>query len=294
MTRVYLDQNAVSYLTSACRSASWEAIRGLLVEGFELERIVCPMPSETLLESAVRSLADRVATEEFFWSVSYGLMFRNMSEILIDSTLALVRENHVTASIKVIQPGWATHNDAAADTATLFQDARKQMELCVEDARDRSPKSPEEVLKGTVESRSTAFWRDLEKYLEGTATSPSDYEIGWLMEELIQRGLDERETKNLIEEVRYHRWEEIPVNAFDLLLGSRWDHELRSGKGYKVNDEIDRWRMAVGLAHADLVITDRYAASLCRRARTEDHGGAVVFSAGQTDAILQYIEGEIH
>jgi hypothetical protein len=38
------------------------------------------------------------------------------------------------------------------------------------------------------------------------------------------------------------------------------------------NDEIDRWRAAVALAHSDLFITDPYMADLCRRAKVADYG----------------------
>jgi hypothetical protein len=61
MTITYLDQNAASYLALAKPNSQWEAIRSALSDAFQTRRIVCPMPSETLVESAACDAAMRIA-----------------------------------------------------------------------------------------------------------------------------------------------------------------------------------------------------------------------------------------
>jgi hypothetical protein len=122
-------------------------------------------------------------------------------------------------------------------------------------------------------------------------TPVSSYEIFWLMKGLLSHELTVVEARNLSEAVRHHRWEAIPDNFFDLWLGSRWDHDGLQGQRprYYPNDEIDRWRAAVALAHSDMFITDAYLADLCRRARVTDYTPTVVFSTKQTAAILDHL-----
>jgi hypothetical protein len=99
------------------------------------------------------------------------------------------------------------------------------------------------------------------------------------------------EAQLLCEAVRHHRWEAIFVNFFDLILGSRWDHDSVQGQRprYNPNDEIDRWRAAVALGHSDLFITDSYIADLCRRAGVSDYTPTVIFSTKQAEEILEFI-----
>jgi hypothetical protein len=135
------------------------------------------------------------------------------------------------------------------------------------------------------------FWRDLKKLEVDPTTPVSDYEIGWLMKGLIGHQLTAEEAGKIGEAVLFHKWERIPVNYFDLLLGSLWDHDLYRGRRYQPNDEIDRWRSAVALCYSDLYVTDHYSARLCQRACVADHTTTVVYSVRQTNEILQWIEG---
>lgn len=139
--------------------------------------------------------------------------------------------------------------------------------------------------------RCGAFWRDLQKFVKAPATLATDYNVPWLMSGLITHGLTAGEAQKLAEVVRFGHWGAVPVNFFDLLLGSRWDHDSVHGQRprYYANDEIDRWRAAVALEHSDLFITDSYIADLCRRAGVAEYTQTVVFSTKQADAILQFL-----
>jgi hypothetical protein len=294
MTIVYLDQNAASHLSVPKSGSQWEAIRAALVEGFQKQRIFCPMPLETLMESAPCDRAMRVAIDEFFQAVSGGTRFRSYSEILIDATLALIRQHHEAVAFGTIGFGWGARDEAARIAKESHNQTRERMTRRIQASEvpfGAATMSADEIFRSASLDRCGMFWRDLRKFAAGPTTLASDYEIPWLMTGLIARGLTVAEAQRLAEAVRHHRWEAIPDNFFDLRLGSRWNHDSVRGQRprYDPNDEIDRWRAAVALAHSDLFITDSYIADLCRRARVVDYTPTVVFSTKQSEAILAYL-----
>ena len=294
MTITYLDQNAASYLALAKPGSQWEAIRSALVDAFEQRRLVCPMPVETLVESAPCDRATRIAIEDFFNSVSGGTRFRSYSEILIDKTLALVRQHHDAVAFATVGSGWGARDEAARITKELHSHARNRMRQRIKAntfPSGAADMSPDEIFRSCSLDRCGVLWRDLQKFAAVPTTLISEYEIPWLMSGLIAQGLTTVEAERLGEAVRYHKWEAIFVNFFDLMLGGRWDHDKLHGQrpNYQPNDEIDRWRAAVALGHSDLFITDPYMADLCRRERVGKYTPTVVFSTKQVDAILRFM-----
>lgn len=73
---IYLDQNAASYLALHDRASRWGTIRALIEEGCQSGQLLCPMPLETLAESAPCTRSQREAIEEFFRVASGGLCFK--------------------------------------------------------------------------------------------------------------------------------------------------------------------------------------------------------------------------
>lgn len=295
MVIAYLDQNAASYLAMPKSGSEWEAIRTALTKGFEeQQRIVCPMPLETLVESAPCDRAMRTAIEQFFHSVSGGARFRSFSEILIDKTLALIREDHDAVAFGTIGSGWGARDEAARIARESHSQTRERMTRRIEAYEFPSTAanmSAEEIFRSSSLDRCSMFWRDLQKFAAVPEMPASGYEIPWLMTGLIAQKLTVVEAQRLSEAVRHHQWQVIFVNFFDLMLGSRWDHDSVHGQRprYNPNDEIDRWRAAVALSHADLFITDSYIADLCRRAGVSDYTPTVTFSTKQVDEILEFI-----
>ena len=293
MTIAYLDQNAASYLALAQPGSQWHEIRSALAAGFLEQRIVCPMPLETLVESAPCDRATRTAIEDFFHSVSGGTRFRAYSEILVDKTLALVRADHEAVAFAEMGSGWAARDEAARDTREFHSQTRDRMIARIQTYNfpaGAEDMTAEQIFRSSSLERCGMLWRDLQKFVLTPATPATDYETPWLMSGLIAHELTGVEAQQLSEAVRFHHWEPIFVNFFDLMLGSRWDHDSVHGqRRYKPNDEIDRWRAAVALAHSDLFITDSGTADLCRRAIVADYTPTVVFSTKQADEILQFL-----
>jgi len=295
MTIAYLDQNAASYLALAQVGSPWGSIRTALVDGFQERRLICPMPVETFVESAPCDRATRTAIENFFRSVSGDIRFRSYPEMLVDETLALVRADHEAEAFAMIGSGWGACDEAARATQEFHSQTRKRMIARIQEYNLPSnvkDMTAEQIFRRSSLDRCGMFFRDLQKFADNPATAPTDYELSWLMSGLITQRLTAAEAEQLSKAVRYHRWEPIAVNFFDLMLGSRWDHDFVHDQRphYYPNDEIDRWRAAIALAHSDLFITDSYTADLCRRASVSDFTKTVVFSTKQADAILQFLD----
>lgn len=252
------------------------------------------MPLETLIESAPCETSVRIAIEEFFRSVSDRTRFRSYPDILVDKTLALVRPHHEAVAFGVIGYGWGGRDEAARITKESHAERRERMRQRIRahtSLSDAAGMSAMEIFRSGSLDRCGSFLRDLEKFADVPTTPGSEYEISWLMSGLTSRRLSVNEAHELGEAVRCHKWEAIFVNFFDLLLGSRWEHDRLHGQrpNYDPNDEIDRWRAAVALGHSDLFITDQYTADLCRRAKVADYTPTIVFSTKQTDRILHFI-----
>ena len=254
------------------------------------------MPTETLVESAPCETQVRIAIEEFFRSVSNGERFLSMWDLIIDETLCLARPGHVICPFGAIGAGWGRRDEAAGIAKEANAMGRERMHQRIEAhtyAPSAASKTPEEIFQSGIEDRCGIFWRDLKRFEKDPTTPATDYEWGWLMEGLMWQGLTTAESIKIGKAVLFHKWEKIRVNFFDLLLGSRWDHDhlIRQRPNYNPNDEIDRWRSAVALCYSDLYVTDGYSADLCRRARVADHTSTLVYSVRQTHEILQFIEG---
>jgi hypothetical protein len=135
------------------------------------------------------------------------------------------------------------------------------------------------------------FYRDLLKFLEDENGPIDDYEIPWLMRGLMLHDLTAEEARDLGEKIRYHKWEAIPENYFDLMLTARWEHDRvhHHRPNYTPNDEIDRWRAAVALSCAQLFVTDKYMAGLCQRAGVLQSANLPVLSVSQTDQFRDFL-----
>jgi hypothetical protein len=297
--KIYLDQNAASYAAVPPAGSAWSSIRSFLERAFEAGKVVCPLPIETLVESAPCDRSLREAIDDLFKCISGGVRFRAFSELLVDSTLALVRPSHEVRAFDTINPvRWGGLDHAASTTRESHARTRERMAERV--AAYTFPPgaetmTAEEIFRSSSLERCGKLWRDLERFQVNREAPSSEYEASWLMLGLIANQLTDSEANALCEEIRYHRWEAIPENFFDLLLGSRWDHDRLHGQRprYDANDEIDRWRCAVAMANAGVFITDSYVADLCRRSRISEYSETRVFSAKNSSEILTFLKATL-
>ena len=291
---IYLDLNAASYLAVPPRDSDWSDIRQRLLQAAQSGDCLCPMPLETIVEAAPCDRPRRIAIEQFFASASGGLAFRHFEEMVVHSTIQLARPNWPVRSFVMVRLSDWTSDKIAAISHSIADETRQRMinRMANGSAPDGADAMQvKEIFDKISQDRCGMFYRDLLKFLEEKRTPIADFEIPWLMQGLILHDLNADEARDLGEKVRYHKWEAIPENYFDLLLTARWEHDRvhRHRPNYTPNDEIDRWRAAVALSCAQLFVTDKYMAGLCQRAGVLDVANLSVLSVSQTDQFRDFL-----
>lgn len=292
---VYLDLNVASEMALAPPTSAWSAICEKLLEEVRKERCLCPMPLETIAEAAPCNLSQRVAIEEFFVTASRGVAFRPHTDMIINSTMALVRDGWPVPWWVPVKAGWAADEEFMTATQKESDESRQQMTKRMAGANPppgAEAMDVKQIFDQISAQRCGMAFRDVEKFQSDSSTAIDDYEIPWLMNGLIKRQLTSSEANQLGERIRFHKWEAITENYFDLCLNARWEHDRVRGHrpNYKANDEIDRWRAAVALSSSNLFITDKYAADLCHRSGALDIARTTVLSITQKDEFRDILE----
>ena len=98
--------------------------------------------------------------------------------------------------------------------------------------------------------------------------------------------------EKLLEDIRHHRWEAIPVIFSHTQITAQLEADCRRDKTprkYDVNDEFDVSRIAVGLSSADLIITDAAMAQLCRSAKVGDWPRTKVFAIREAIEVVEFL-----
>ena len=295
MTIVCLDQCAGGCLAER-QLPQWENIREILEDGFKAARIVCPFPTETFLETATcQNSALRIEIEVFFSKVSAGYRFRDFGELIIDNSIALFRPDFEIESLQEIDfQGWAGRDDLVSSLAQYHNSGRERLSETI--LRHRYPPeaksmSFEEIFRSAENDRNDMMWRDLGRFLKG-ARSKDEFELPWLVGELVQQRMTDCEAELLREAVQNGKWIKIMENKLELLLLSQWHHDIIQGrrKHHNPNDEIDRWRAVVGLSCAQLFVTDKSAADLCKRVASLAGLPAKIIPVNQPEEIISYLQ----
>jgi hypothetical protein len=114
----------------------------------------------------------------------------------------------------------------------------------------------------------------------------------WLIEFLVSANLSPAEIEALKRAVQHHGWAKIPIHAFEILLGAKWEYDdIRGGVApYAPNDEIDRKRGAIALSHADVFITEGDMANLCKKAKASNFSKTIVHSVRNPKEILATVQ----
>lgn len=291
MNVIYLDQNAVSYLAFSEPGSVWWEIRLVLEKKCDEGKSICPMPMETWIESAPCDRKQRVAIEHLFERVALGARFCSFVDILVDETLSLVRPNDRPTGFAKLGSGWAARDDLADNAKRHHAATRQQMADRVSShsySAEMLKLSPDDIFRSLCVERCEMFARDLSAFVESPAPLET-YECGGLMIGLIERGLTKSEAFALMDDGKLRKWLAIPVNFFDLKIGSWWDHDQIHAQRpkYHPNDEIDRLRAAVALSYSNIFITDPYLADLCRRSKISRVSQASTVSTKQHELILE-------
>ena len=295
MTIVYLDQCAVGCLAER-KPSQWEEVSSILETGFKEQQIVCPFPTETLFETApIQDCALRMEIEAFFSKVSGGYRFRDFGELIIDNSIALIRTDFEVESLENIGfHGWADRDDLVSSLAQYRDNGRERLSETISQHRyppEAKSMSFDEIFRSAEEDRSDMMWSDLGRFLKG-ARSKDEFELPWLFGGLVQHRMTDCEAELLREAVQNGKWIKIMENKLELLLLCLWHHDKIQGrrKNHDPNDEIDRWRAVVGLSPAQLFVTDRSAADLCRRVASLVSLPARIIAVNQPEEIISFLQ----
>lgn len=294
MIIVYLDQCAVGCLAER-EPPIWEEIRRILEDGFKAERIVCPFPTETLLETSPCDRELRLEIEAFFSKVSGGYRFRDFGERMVDNSIGLVRPAfEVEHLAKINFNGWAGRDDMTSSLKQIRDHGCKSIsEIFSHHVYPPEAKSMslEALYRNAAMDRNDMVRRDICRFLKGVS-SREIFEIPWLIEGLIQHRMSHYEAERLRDAVENGKWGQIMENQLELLLVSQWNYEIIqvSRKKHDSNDAIDRWRAVVGLTCAELFVTDRAAAAHCRGVASLAGLPAKVIAVNQPQEIVGFLQ----
>ena len=294
MKAVYLDQNAVSYLTKSNPQPIWLDIRKALENGFLKQKLICPLPFEGIMETAPRPLELRKAVELFFWRLSNGVAFKPFFEMSNELTLALIRPTSGWVPWIKWKPIWAGMENVALKVTSDWKAEKVRMTARV-NAFVRSPNlktmSERDIVHMVARQRSLWICKDLD-YLLARKVDENLMKCPWLIDFLVSERINPPEIEMLKHVIKNHGWAKIPIHAYEILLGAKWEYDSINGgmAAYEPNDEIDRKRAAIALSYTDLFITEGCLADLCRRAKIGNYSSTLVLSVRNPEKILKIIE----
>lgn len=299
MLVIYLDQCAISSLVrDADSSHSISALRALLLDGVQRNDLICPIPDETLLESA----GMQHATREQMWDLhlklaANHLAFKNYWQLVREETIAIARSEAPPFWLQMVNFKSLSDHALARTISEQVTEAKKEMKNRVAGGTFQKA-SPDAVLMDIVESvlkqQVSHVYRQVCRLIEGKVPDPSDHMALDLATALQKEQLSQAELGRIVEELLSRRWEQIPVIFYRGLLVAQCEIESSrvrgDPRGYKVNDEFDIPRLAVGLGYANLILTDRPMVELCRATKMEEFSDCKVGTLTEPDEALETVK----
>lgn len=290
MQIVCLDQNAASFLAKANPKPIWREIREALVEGFHKQKLVCPLPFECVVESTPKSLEFRQSIQTLFWQLSEGMAFKAYTAISNELTLALIRPTPNWTPWISWKPVWAEMGYAMYTIKSKLKSGKQEMAKRVADfARHPSLEtmSERELFHSVAAQRSSWICGDLDRLI-ANQSEQSAFKCSWLIEFLLSEKINRSEIEALKRAVQHHEWAKIPLHAYEILLGAKWEYDsIRNGAApYSPNDETDRKRGAIALSYSDVFITEGDMANLCKKAKVSNFSPTIVLSVRSPEKIL--------
>jgi len=293
MKLVSLDQNVISNLAKNERDPFWRDLRERLVAGVKAGKLLCPVPKETLAETAACSRELRIRIRDLHQELSLGYFFKDYDKIEGEETLALVRPG---LRLWLYERGrWKAAEDDGVNQA-LAKRIRDDQEIMRRRIKALSP--PADLHKLTVKEirarvlaeRCGSFCRQVERMLTGQPLDPADDLQIDLCHYLVSQRITKAELEQLVERILTHAWEAIPLVSFAAALGALLDHGRIRGRNYDVNDEIDICRTAIALHSADMMITEKSMAYLVRQFEKEWGESPGVFAITERAQIMTALE----
>lgn len=265
--------------------------------------LVCPLAAETIVETTgLKAAQDRLRIHELHTYLAGGRLggplvaFKSMWQMIKEETLALARSEPFPSAFELARWKNVDDDELAAETQQRILEAKARMNARVQ-AHQLNHIEGEPTLDitsaGVILEHVAHVYRQVERLLDDKPLDPKDHMGYELAEYLRQQAVSKEQLAKLIQDILYHRWEAIPTIFNRTQLAGQLEVDYRNAsnpRGYKVNDEVDIPRLAVGLSSADIIITDAAMAQACATVKTNRWTDCKVFAVRDTEKILGHLE----
>lgn len=290
---VSLDQNVISNLAKNGRDPFWRDLRERLISGVKAGKLLCPVPMETLAETAACSRDFRIRIRDLHQELSFGYFFKNYDKIEGEESLALVRPGlrlwpYERGRWKAVEDDGV--NQALAKRIRDDQETMRRRMKVFSPPADLHKLTVKEIRAGVLAERCGSFYRQVERLLAGQPLNPADDLQIDLCRYLVSQRITKTELEQLLEKILTHAWEAIPLVTFAAALGALLDHGRIRGRKYDVNDEVDICRAAIALHSADMMITEKSMAYLAQQFEKEWGESLGVFAITEREQIMTALE----
>ncbi len=272
---IYLDQFAVSEMLKAKRNELWWEIKELLLAAKSKGKILCPLSSEHLFETAPKSYDEAVEHDNFLHSLSDGLSFK--SEILVVTQLIFsrIRKNNLTLntyfysdvsnmmSVRNVYDQMVVHNNKSKELLDWTVLGVNQMRKAIGLNR-MEPKLAKSMLNATMAITTHKITDRIDELLKNDGivmrgdTFKNEEIVNWI-DSIIYRLMkihrfSKKEMIIFRNDLKRNGLKNIPTLDIRFSLES-----LRAlySKKETSGDQVDTSRLATGLPISDFLFTDK-------------------------------------
>lgn len=295
MKIVSLDQVAISILERKGETdAIWKEILTRLLDETEAGRAICPIPDETVWETAFLPTQPHDRVKSIQSRLSQGVHFKSFQQLLAEEVLALVRPG---IDLTPWNPGdWETLRRQVVGSASLNdlklfkKSVETQFNERVIDRSNENLRYPD-LLQHIRKKFTLDLYHNLDRLKTTRRLITTCPYTAFVCEFLGKNDISGEEIEQLKKLVLRHKYWAIPILFYYCLLVARLEFDLLSGgaRKPKVNDEVDLSRTATALGSADAYICEVEMAETCKKAKVSDYTHVRVFSVRETNAILGYL-----
>jgi hypothetical protein len=257
------------------------------------EKLLCPIPKETILETVPCSRDVRIKIRDLQQELSRGYSFKSFGAIEGAETLALIRAAVDTCPYEPIL--WhSVENDELARTRTkemrTIQGLMSRRMQAFITWPDRTSLTVEEIRCRVIVERAGSLYRQIDRLIAGQPLDSSDDLQLNLCRFLMLRTVGNVELDQLRDKIVTHQWEAIPLVFFAAALAALLDRGRIRGRKYTVNDEVDISRVSIALHCSVMMITEKSMAYSVRQLEKEWGESLEVFGINERDAIQTSLE----
>jgi hypothetical protein len=263
------------------------------MSGVEAGKLICPLPCETVWESTLLSEDRYKRVRELQTRLSRGVSFKPFSRLIAEETLALVRPSTNIAPFELrdwdsLRAGLVGHS--SRDQFLKFKQGLESQLAALPIKLDNQG-LPFEKLEKDIHLKETAdLFCSLERLESGEPLAPNRAYTADVCKFLVTNRITSEEISKLKELILHHRYEAIPVLFYYNRLLTQFEFDLlRGGRRQEPNDIDDLTRVATALWASDIYVCDKEMADVCRKTKIQELTHTLVFSVGQSEALLKHV-----